>query len=87
LVGELERLLAAVGLSGEVEIIATSCRNRCEIGPSVNVYPGPYFYREVSLTVLERIVREHLLADQPVSEFLVESDPPRIDLSNLTFNF
>ncbi len=87
LVGELERLLAEVGISGEIEIIATSCRNRCEIGPSVNVYPGPYFYREVTPAVLSRIVREHLLGDQPVSEYLVEVEAPRIDLSALKFDF
>ena len=35
---ELER----AGIADKVEVIETGCRNRCDFGPSMNVYPGPY---------------------------------------------
>ena len=37
----LERAVREAGLSDRVEILATTCRNRCDYGPSLNVYPGP----------------------------------------------
>ncbi len=48
------------GLADRVEIIATSCRNRCDYGPSMNVYPGPTFYNELTPEAIEEIVRDHL---------------------------
>ena len=53
-----------------MEVIATSCRNRCEWGPSLNVYPGPVFYAEVTPEAIEEIVREHLLGGRPVERYL-----------------
>lgn len=58
--------LHAAGLSGEVEVLATTCRGRCEWGPSVNVYPGPVFYAQVSPEAVQQIVREHLAGGRPV---------------------
>jgi len=72
----LTSLIAAVheaGLSGRVEILATSCRDRCEYGPSVNVYPGPVFYNEVSDEAVADIVAEHLLGGRPATNWLFSS--------------
>ena len=65
------------GLGGEVEIIAATCRDRCDIGPSMNVYPGPTFYKLVDETAIERIVREHLVNGTPVAEYIVSTQPIR----------
>jgi (2Fe-2S) ferredoxin len=65
-------LLAAIeraGIADEVEVIATSCRNRCEYGPSMNVYPGPVFYAGVTAEAIEQIVREHFVEGRPVERF------------------
>jgi (2Fe-2S) ferredoxin len=67
----LHQALMTAGLSDEVEVIATSCRNRCETGPSVNVYPGPVFYAGVDAEAIERIVREHLAGGVPVERYRV----------------
>lgn len=56
----LEQLVRDAGLSGDVEVLATTCRNRCDEGPSLNVYPGPVFYNRVDEGALRDIVFEHL---------------------------
>jgi len=87
LFAHLEQELLRLGIEDQVEVLATSCRNRCEIGPSVNVYPGPTFYRGVTPDVLTRIATSHLANDQLLDEFVVEAEVPRIDLSKLKFDF
>jgi NADP-reducing hydrogenase subunit HndC len=64
----LERAVREAGLSERVEILATTCRNRCDYGPSLNVYPGPVFYNLLDQTAIREIVERHLgqgnVADQ-----------------------
>lgn len=61
----LDALLKAE-ISDRVEVISATCRNRCEFGPSVNVYPGPVFYAGVTEDGIREIVREHLVGGKPV---------------------
>jgi NADP-reducing hydrogenase subunit HndC len=56
----LERAVREAGLTDRVEVLATTCRNRCEYGPSLNVYPGPVFYNLVDRTAVCEIVESHL---------------------------
>ena len=56
----LQAALNQAGLSGQVEILATTCRNRCDYGPSLNVYPGPVFYNELTEEAVLEIVDLHL---------------------------
>ena len=56
----LEVAIAEAGLAGEVELLATTCRNRCDYGPSLNVYPGPVFYNGIDAGAVREIVQEHL---------------------------
>jgi (2Fe-2S) ferredoxin len=56
----LERAVREAGLSNRVEVLATTCRNRCDYGPSLNVYPGPVFYNCVDRTAICEIVETHL---------------------------
>jgi (2Fe-2S) ferredoxin len=56
----------AAGIGDDVEVTATTCRGRCEWGPSVNVYPGPVLYGEVTPEDVSTIVRDHLANGQPV---------------------
>lgn len=62
----LQQAIADAGIASEVEVIASTCRNRCEYGPSMNVYPGPTFYNQLTSAAIEEIVREHLVAGRPV---------------------
>ena len=60
LLAELEQAVAEAGLAGRVEILATTCRNRCDYGPSLNVYPGPVFYNQIDARAIREIVEGHL---------------------------
>jgi (2Fe-2S) ferredoxin len=64
----LEQALQEAGLCGCVEVLATTCRNRCDYGPSLNVYPGPVFYNLLDRGAIHDIVERHLergvIADQ-----------------------
>ena len=66
----LERAVQEAGLSDQVEILATTCRNRCDYGPSLNVYPGPVFYNLVDKTAISEIVTRHLGNDAIVDQWL-----------------
>lgn len=70
----LHDALLEAGISEKVEVLSTSCRNRCEFGPSVNVYPGNHFYAHVDPEGLIEIVIEHLMGGRPV-ERLRYRDP------------
>ncbi len=77
LVPALEAAIRRAGLGGQVEVLATSCRARCEDGPSVNVYPGPTFYGRVEETDIDEIVEEHLVGGTPVARLLARPRPVR----------
>ena len=68
-----EAFVAEQGLSSEIELIATSCRDRCERGPSVNVYPGPVLYGHVDEDAAELICLQHLMLGEIVEELVVEA--------------
>ena len=73
----LEAAIARAGIAGEVEVIASTCRNRCDFGPSMNVYPGPTFYNELTPAAIEEIVTEHLAGGRPVARWFFRPRPPR----------
>jgi (2Fe-2S) ferredoxin len=70
LLAALEAAIAREGLQDEIEVLATGCRNRCDYGPSMNVYPGPVFYNELTPEAIEEIVREHLAGGRPVERWI-----------------
>lgn len=70
----LEAEIAAQGLSEDVTVQETSCRNRCEQAPSANVYPGPTFYNRLTPEGIRAIVRQHLRAGRPVRAWLFRAE-------------
>lgn len=75
----LEEAIAAAGLCGQVELLATTCRNRCDFGPSLNVYPGPVFYNGVDDEAIREIVERHLAGGEVADRWLYR---PRIAIRN-----
>jgi (2Fe-2S) ferredoxin len=71
-----EEAVRNAGLSGEVEIIATSCRDRCDWGPSVNIFPGPTMYAGVDCSAVRKIVEQHLAQDKPVANLKFDPSKP-----------
>jgi (2Fe-2S) ferredoxin len=66
----LERAVSEAGLAERVEILATTCRNRCNYGPSMNVYPGPVFYNQLDEAAIDEIVRDHLAGGRVAGRWL-----------------
>ena len=74
----LEQAIESAGLTGRVEILATTCRNRCDYGPSLNVYPGPVFYNEVDAGAIREIVERHLLRGEIADRWLFR---PKLEIT------
>lgn len=66
----LELALRQAGIREQVEVLATTCRNRCDYGPSLNVYPGPVFYNEITDEAVLEIVNRHLLRGSVADRWL-----------------
>jgi (2Fe-2S) ferredoxin len=69
-----------VARSGEPEATCVhrskvNCLRVCRSGPIAVVYPDGTWYHSVTIEVMERILREHVLGGRPVAEHVLARDP------------
>lgn len=83
----MEEEVTAQGLDERVTVVPSSCRNRCDFGPSVNVLPGPVLYHHIDTVAARRIVREHLAGGEPVRAYLFAPSPHRAVAGKRTFTY
>ena len=67
---KLEEEIAARGLQDEVCVVKTGCHGLCALGPVMIIYPEAAFYSNMELEHVEKIVEEHLVNGNVVTEYL-----------------
>ena len=70
IVEKLKEEIAANGLEKDVQVIMTGCFGLCALGPIMIVYPEGCFYSMVKIENIPRIVKEHFVDGNPVTELL-----------------
>jgi len=78
----------ALGLGSRVRINKSGCLERCELGPTMVIYPEGVWYTYSSEADIDEILARHVLGGELVDRLLLEpgqtrprrTDPPRLTL-------
>ncbi|MGI8587101.1 MAG: (2Fe-2S) ferredoxin domain-containing protein [Chloroflexia bacterium] len=79
LIDVLQREVDRAGLGAEVEVLPGGCQKHCECGPSLAIWPGPFYYEHLDARRIARIVREHFSDGRPVREWFYREPLPLLD--------
>jgi len=71
LMQHLSQTLMQKGIIGTVQPIQTSCLNRCQQGPVILVEPGHTMYVSLTKEKIDRIIDEHIIGGNVVSEYVI----------------
>ncbi|NEW59669.1 (2Fe-2S) ferredoxin domain-containing protein [Sulfurovum sp. bin170] len=71
LMQHLSQSLMMKGIIATVSPIQTSCLNRCQQGPVILVEPGHTMYVELTKEKIDRIIDEHIIGGNVVSEYVI----------------
>lgn len=63
------------GLKG-VRINGAACLDRCELGPTVVIYPEGVWYKVTSTEDVDRVLREHVQAGGRARDLMIDQPQP-----------
>jgi (2Fe-2S) ferredoxin len=72
LMQHLSQQLMMKGIIATATPIQTSCLNRCQQGPVMLVEPGHTMYVNLTKEKIDRIIQEHLIEGNVVSEYVID---------------
>lgn len=58
----------------KTRINQSGCLDRCELGPTMVVYPDGIWYRAETAEDIDEIISEHLQNDRPVARLMLRPD-------------
>jgi (2Fe-2S) ferredoxin len=58
----------------DVRINASGCLDRCELGPTMVVYPDGVWYRYRTGAEVDDILREHVIGGRPVERLMLRPE-------------
>ncbi len=70
----LAQTLMQKGIIGTVQPIQTGCLNRCSSGPVMLVEPGHVMYTGLDKDKITRIIEEHIIGGNVVSEYVIDDE-------------
>jgi (2Fe-2S) ferredoxin len=74
LMQHLSQSLMMKGIIATATPIQTSCLNRCQQGPVILVEPGHTMYVELTKEKIDRIIDEHIIGGNVVSEYVIDDN-------------
>ena len=83
IIAEMDKQLAAQGLTEEVKVVQTGCFGLCALGPIMIVYPEGCFYAEIKAEDIAEIVSEHLLKGRIVTRLLYDETVEKGEVKSL----
>lgn len=84
----MKKRAKAIGIK-DIRVNSSGCLERCELGPSMVIYPQGIWYRYESVRDIEEILQKHIVEGQVVErlvledgqEFLEPAAPPHLQLA------
>ena len=75
---EVKRKLAELNLdTGDARVLRSKvgCLGICKAGPLICIQPDGVWYYDINSEKLDRIIEQHLIAGQPVKEWVFHQNP------------
>lgn len=73
----LETALWECRMDSTAELRDSSCQDRCDYGPNIKIWPGPWNYQRLTPDLVRQVVLQHLRDGQPLHHLLTPSDRHR----------
>lgn len=66
--------IAKRGLFNDFAVTSTGCLGPCHLGGNVLIYPGGYLYTQITVEDVPKIIEQHLLGGEPITDRLAPAD-------------